>query len=145
MPDTSFRYAPPPVMDDPYADDWTRPFWDATSQEILTAPRCTNCGKFRLPPGRFCSKCLTQTFEWVELPGTGSLFSFIVVRHPLRPDDATYVPYIPAVVQADGAPGCRFTSNVVDVDPADVVCDMKLRVVWNHINDQFVLPFWTRA
>jgi len=34
---------------------------------------------------------------------------------------------------------------VVDVDPAEVVCDMHLQVVWNHVNDQFVLPFWTKA
>jgi len=88
---------------------------------------------------------LSQRFDWVDLPGSGTLFSFIVVRHPLRPDVAPYVPYVPAVVEADGAPGCRFISNVVDVDPDEIACGMGLRVVWNHVNENFVLPFWTEA
>jgi uncharacterized OB-fold protein len=81
----------------------------------------------------------------VDLPGTGTVYSFIIVRHPLRPDMSGYIPYMPAVIQADGAPGARFMSNVVDVEPEDVKCDMKVKVVWNHVNDNFVLPYWTKA
>jgi uncharacterized OB-fold protein len=83
--------------------------------------------------------------EFVELPGTGTVFSFIVVRHPLNPSMAEYVPYMPAVVDPDGAPGCRFVSNVVDCEPEDVAIGMKVRVVWNHVSDTLTLPFWTPA
>ncbi len=142
---TTFQYAPPPSLDDPYADEWTEPFWAATREERLTASRCANCGRFRLPPSRFCPQCRHQEIEWVDLPGTGRVYSFIVVRHPLRPDMFDYVPYVPAVIEPDGADGARFVSNVVDVAPENVTVDMAVRVVWNHVSDSLVLPWWTAA
>jgi uncharacterized protein len=143
---TDFAHQPPPSLDDPYSDEWTQPFWDAALKEQLTAPKCTQCGTFKwTPEQRFCANCMSQDFEWVDLPGTGTLYSFIVVRHPLRPDMQEYVPYIPAVIEPDGAPGIRMTSNVVNVEPEDVACDMKLKVVWSRVSDTLCIPFWTRA
>ncbi len=52
-------------------------------EDRLVAPRCTNCGTFRLPPPPFCFVCQHRDVEWVELPGTGTVYSFTVVRHPL--------------------------------------------------------------
>ncbi len=141
-----FAYRPPPSLDDPYADEWTRPFWDAALDERLTVPRCTHCGTFNwTPDNRFCANCLSQDFRWVDLPGTGIVYSFIVVRHPLRPDMQDYVPFIPAVIEPDGAPGIRMTSNIVDVEPEAVYCDMNVKVVWHKASDTLVLPFWTRT
>jgi uncharacterized OB-fold protein len=132
-------------MSDPYADDYTSPFWEAARREQLTAPRCTKCGTFRMPPHRFCANCQAQEIEWVSLPGSGRVYSFIVVRQPLRPDMAEYVPYIPAVVEADGAPGMRFISNVVDCEPERVAVDMPVRVAWDHLSDTMVFPRWAPA
>ncbi len=144
-PTIPFKYMPSPLFTDPYADEWTAPFWEATKREQLTAPKCTNCGTFRLPPSRWCATCHQQSLEYVDLPGTGTLYSFIIVRHPLTPDQADYVPYLPAVVDADGAPGCRFVSNIVDVEPEDVKVGMLVKVVWNKVSDTLTLPFWTAA
>jgi uncharacterized OB-fold protein len=140
-----FKHMPPPLFDDPYGDEWTQPFWDAAKEEVLTAPRCTNCQAFRLPPSRFCPHCRHREMEFVRLPGTGTVFSFIVVRHPLNPQMSEYVPYMPAVVDPDGAHGCRFVSNVVDCEPEDVAIGMPVRVVWHHVSDTLTLPFWTPA
>ncbi|HEY3941942.1 MAG TPA: OB-fold domain-containing protein [Acidimicrobiales bacterium] len=142
---TQFAYAPPPLVDDPHADEYTAPFWQATLREELTAPRCAACGTFRLPPHRFCHRCRAQALEWLPLPGTGTLYSFIVVRHPLRPDMADHIPYVPAVIEADGAPGCRFVSNVVDCEPGLVAIGMPVRVVWDHVNERTVIPRWRPA
>jgi uncharacterized protein len=140
-----FKHMPPPLFTDPYADEWTQPFWDAALNEQLSAPRCTTCGKFRLPPTRFCSRCHSQEMEFVPLPGTGTVFSFIIVRHPLSPELSNYVPYMPAVIDPDGAEGVRFVSNVVDCEPEDVRIGLPVRVVWNHVSDTLALPFWTPA
>jgi uncharacterized OB-fold protein len=143
---TEFAHQPPPSIEDPYADEYTQPFWDAALKEQLSAPKCASCGTFKwTPDNRFCANCLSQEFEWVDLLGTGTLYSFIVVRHPLRPDMAEYVPYIPSVIEPDGAPGIRMTSNVVNVAPEDVHCGMQLKVVWNQVSDTLALPFWTTA
>ena len=39
----------PTILKQPSTDDAMRPFWEATVEGRLVAPRCTNCGTFRLP------------------------------------------------------------------------------------------------
>jgi uncharacterized OB-fold protein len=143
--DKPFKNMPPPILADPMADERIQPFWDATKDERLLAPKCASCGTFRMPPVRFCAKCLSQELAWEPLPGTGTVYTFIIVRHPLNPNAANYVPYMPAAIEADGAPGIRFISNVVECEPEDVKIGMKVRVVWNHVSDALTLPFWIPA
>src|SRR5271154_2693407 len=95
----------PAMLKDPFADATTQPFWDAAKEDRLVAPRCTNCGTFRLPPSAYCFSCQHQETEWVELPGTGRIFSFTIVRHPLPPDLAGACPYASGVVELDGTQG----------------------------------------
>jgi len=141
-----FKYMPAPLFTDPYADEWTAPFWEAALRGQLTAPKCAECGTFRLPPSRWCAACHAQGLEYVDLPGTGTLYSFIIVRHALTPDQKEYVPYIPAVVSADGVSGnARFVANLVNVEPEDVQIGMKLKVTWNEVSATLTLPFWTVA
>jgi uncharacterized OB-fold protein len=83
--------------------------------------------------------------EYVPLPGTGTVFTSIVVHEPLTADAEGYVPYMPAAIDADGAPGIRFISNIVDCDPDAVQIGMKVRVVWHRVSDTLTLPLWTPA
>jgi uncharacterized protein len=140
-----FKNMPPPILTDPMADERIQPFWDAAKEETLVAPKCADCGTFRMPPVRFCANCLSQNLAWEPLLGTGVVYTFIIVRHPLNPNAANYVPYMPAAIDADGAPGMRFISNVVGCDPEDVEIGMKVSVVWNHVSDALTLPFWVPA
>jgi uncharacterized OB-fold protein len=86
--------------------------------------------------------CQHQAVDWVMLPGTGRVYSFTVVRHALRPDMAASIPYVPALVEPDGAPGVRFVSNVVECEPEQVAIDMAVRVGWDRISEQLVFPRW---
>lgn len=138
-----YKYMPAPVLTDPAADEWTQPFWDAARDGQLVAPRCVDCGRFRMPPGRFCIDCLSQRLEYVPLAGTGAVFSYVVIRQPARPELADCVPYIPVVVDPDGAPGIRFVSNIVDCEPEDVRIGMPVRVVWHELSDLMTVPLWT--
>ena len=92
--------APPVLMDDPYADDRTSPFWDAALEGRLVCARCSTCGTFRMPPAAFCHVCRQQDVEWIELPGTGRVYTFTIIRHPLRPEFVDVVPFVVAVVVA---------------------------------------------
>lgn len=141
----TFEHLPPPTLTDPAADERTQPFWDAAQAEQLVAPRCTDCGTFRMPPGRFCPNCLSMGIEYVPLPGTGTVFSCVVVREALHRGAETAVPYVAAVIDADGAPGMRFVSNVVDCDPDDVHIGMKVKAVFHEISPTFTAPFWSPA
>ena len=137
----------PATMTDPFADDLTKPFWDAALDERLVVPRCTNCGTFRLPPGPFCFVCRHQAVEWIELLGTGTIYTFTVVRHPLAPHFAEVVPYVTAVVELDGATGAgsRMIVNVVDCDPDRVAIGDPVRIVWDRVSDTLSLPRFAPA
>src|ERR1700722_5786441 len=95
----------PAMMRDPYADATTQPFWDAALEDRLVAPRCTRCGTWILPPQPFCFTCQGQEFAWTDLPGTGTVYTYTVVRPPLAPALAEVVPYVSAVVELDGTQG----------------------------------------
>jgi uncharacterized protein len=136
-------HTPPPTLVDAAADDRTQPFWDAAKDSRLVAPRCTDCGTFRMPPGRFCPECLGMELEYVDLPGTGTVFASIVVREPLSPDAKDHVPYVAALIDPDGAPGIRFVSNVVDCDADEVTIGMPVRVVFHPVSDALTLPLWS--
>jgi uncharacterized OB-fold protein len=55
---------------------------------------------------------------------------------------ADHVPYVPALVEPDGAPGVRFVSNVVDCEPERVAIDMAVKVAWDHLSELLVFPRW---
>jgi len=69
-----------------------------------------------------------MNLEYVELPGTGTVFAAIVVREPLHDGAEEHVPYVAALIEADGAPGIRFVSNVVDCEVDEVTIGMPVRV-----------------
>jgi hypothetical protein len=132
----------PAVFKDPHADETTQPFWDAALEGRLLGSRCTKCGTFLLPPQPFCFVCQNATFEWTELPGTGTIYSFTVVRHPLAPHLAEVVPYVSGVIELDGTQGagCRMIANIVDCDPESVRIGDKVRVAFDKVSDTMAVP-----
>jgi uncharacterized OB-fold protein len=123
-------------------DVYTQPFWDAALEHRLTIQRCTACGTFRLPPTGFCWKCRSQDVEWVELEGRGTVYSFTVVWHPLLPDFADSVPYVPAVVELPDTNGCRLIGAMADVATEDVKVGMEVELVWRDVRDGVTVPTW---
>jgi uncharacterized OB-fold protein len=132
----------PTILDQTYATPMTQPFWDAAKQDRLVAPRCTSCGTFRLPPAPFCWVCQTQDVDWVELPGTGTVYTYTVVRHPLHPDLAEVVPYVSGLIELDGTQGAgaRMLANIIDCDPEQISIGTRVRIVFDHVNDEMSTP-----
>ena len=132
----------PVALRDPYADETTQPFWSAALEGRLVCSHCTNCGTFIMPPQPFCFHCQHSTFEWVELPGTGTIYTFTVVRHPLSPQLAEAVPYVSGVIELDGTQGAgaRMIANIVDCDPESVRIGDNVRVVFDQVSDTLAVP-----
>jgi uncharacterized OB-fold protein len=123
-------------------DVWTQPFWDAAVQHRLTIPKCTACGTFRLPPSAFCWKCRAQDVEWVEHDGRGQVYAFTVIWHPLLPDVADTVPYVPAVVELPNTNACRLVGAMRDVRPSEVHIGMDVELVWRDVDEHTSVPTW---
>jgi uncharacterized OB-fold protein len=122
--------------------DWTTdPFWEAARQGKLSVPKCTNCGTFRLPPYFICYVCQSEGVEWVELTGTGTVYSFTVTRHAFHPDLAAVVPYVSAIVELDGTQGegARLLVNVIDCDPDAIRIGDAVKIIFDD-NDDMPTP-----
>jgi uncharacterized protein len=132
----------PTAMTDPYADEATQPFWDAALEGRLVVSKCTVCGTFILPPQPRCFNCRSTTFDNVELPGTGTIYTFTVVRHPLAPHLRDVVPYVSGVIDLDGTQGAgaRLIANIVDADPETVAVGDKVEVWFDRVSETLAVP-----
>lgn len=135
------RGVTPVPLNDPWADDVTQPFWDATQQHKLMSSKCKKCGTHILPPQPRCFHCQNNTFEWVELPGTGTIYTFTVVRHPLRPGWDAVVPYAAGIVELDGTQGAgaRVQANFINCDVEKVRIGDRVKVVWEKVSDTYTV------
>jgi uncharacterized protein len=132
----------PSILTHSNADLMTKPFWDAAKEGRLTAPRCTNCGAFRLPPPPYCFVCQHREVEWVDLPGTGTVYSFTVVRHPLARMLHDVVPYAAGIVELDGTQGAgaRMIVNIIGCDVDTLKIGDRVEIVWEHVSDDMSVP-----
>lgn len=121
-------------------DSWTEPFWLAAAEHRLVAARCGACATFRMPPSPFCHVCRSQDIDWTELNGTGTVFTFTVVRHAVVPVVREHVPYVVAVVDLDGAPGARLVTQLVGMAPEHVTIGMPVGVVWDDVAEGVSVP-----
>ena len=98
-------------------------FWAGVAEGRLLVRRCARCGRRQHPPSPMCPACASVEWDVEELSGRGTVHSWIVSRHPSRPDED---PRVIALVQLDE--GVRLVSNLVDVAIDDVVNDMAVEV-----------------
>jgi len=141
-PDDVTLRLPPEELIHLTPDEWTAPFWAAAAQHRLVVPRCVACAAFRFPPSPFCWRCRTQDVEWVERPGTGVVYSFTIVWHPILPDLADTVPYAPAVVELPDTGGVRVVGAMTDASPRDIRVGLPVELVWRDVRADVTVPTW---
>jgi len=110
----------------PVVIDETRGFWEGTVAEELRIQVCGACGHKQLPGGPCCRECLSQELSWQRVSGRGRVFSYTVVHHAFHPTFAAQTPYVVADIELEEGP--VLTSNVTDIDPAEVGIGMPVKV-----------------
>ena len=136
---------PPPELFKLSTDRWTQPFWDATTRHELVAACCAHCGRFRVPPTPFCPTCQSQALDWPRLSGRGTVYAYTVVERAIITGMESHLPYVPAVIELEGAPGARLISNVVDVQVHKVHVGMAVSLVWDDHASGVALPRFVPA
>ena len=131
---------PPPELFKLSSNAWTQPFWEATAGHKLVVARCTHCGSFRMPPTPFCPKCQSQSIDWPTLSGRGTVYSYTVVERAILPGMEAHLPYVPAVIELEGAGGARLISNVVDVEVGAISVGMPVSLLWDDHASGVALP-----
>jgi uncharacterized protein len=120
----------------PVITDDNRGFWEAAGAHRLVAQRCRRCERFRHPPRPMCPFCHSLELDWVDLAGTGVVYSYALIHYPRHP--AFTYPVIAVLVDLDE--GTRLVSNLVGIEPADVRIGMRVRVTFEATADDLAVP-----
>ncbi len=114
----------------------TQPFWDAAVQGRLLIKRCRACGEAHYYPRPLCPFCASDQTEWQEAKGTGTLYSYSVMRRAA-------VPYAIAYVTLDE--GVTMMTNVVGVAFDALRIGQRMRVVFTPTDGGPPVPTFTPA
>jgi uncharacterized OB-fold protein len=137
----------------PIPDEDSAEFWEGCRAGELRMQSCASCGKLRFPPRPMCPSCRSLESSWVALSGRGTIWSFVVAHPPLLPAYAALAPYNCVVVSTDEDPTIRLVGNLVagpdqpinSVDPSTIEIGQRVKVVFQRLDEEFVLPRWMRA
>ncbi len=127
----------------PGMTDLTRPYWDAAPEGRLVVQQCRACVRAWHPPLPVCPHCNSADPGWREVAGTGTVYTYTVVRHPTHIALADQVPYVIAIVELTEGP--RVVTGITGCDPGDVRAGMPVRVTFTAVSDDVTLPYFEPA
>ncbi len=136
----------------PEADTELRPYFVAAGEGRLVAKRCGDCSLLRYPPGVACTWCSSLSFDWADLSGEGTIYSYEIITQAIQPGFRDWVPYPLVLVELDeqrGVPAAdealRVIANLVTADlrpeaERNVAIGRRVRVVFQPLGDGLALP-----
>jgi uncharacterized OB-fold protein len=136
---TEARHYLPPELAQFDPGELAAPHFEAARWKKLVIQRCQACATFQHPPRDACSSCRSFDLHWAEVPGTGTIYTYTVVYHPIGPL-RDHVPYNIVTVLLDEA-GVRLVSNVVDADPSDLDVGLPVEVVFEDFPEMSLPRF----
>jgi len=124
----------------PGMTDLTRPYWAAARAGRLVLQHCPACDHVWHPPLPRCPHCHQASLDWTDAAGTGTVYTYTVVRHPTHAALAGRVPYVVAIVEL--AEGPRLVTGITGCDPGQVRVGMPVRVRFTAVTDEVTLPYF---
>jgi uncharacterized protein len=108
-----------------------QPFFDAAREGRLMLKRCNACNQVHYYPRAICPFCASSRTEWVQAKGTGTLYSYSVMRRVEKPFAIAYVTL---------DEGVTMLTNLVDCDFDRLAIGAPVRVVFKD-----AIPMFTPA
>jgi len=112
-------------------------YWAGLREHKVLLQQCGACARFRFPPMPSCPYCASLKSSVHAAKGTGTVYSWIVVRRAFDPAFAAEVPYILATVDLDE--GGRTVARLVGTDQA--AFGMRVGAVYHDHPDWTELRF----
>lgn len=129
---------------EPSATELTDPFWEATRDRRYLVQWCAACKAPIFYPREVCPSCLSSdSLEWRESSGRGTVYAVSVQHRPANPTMADRVPYAVALVEVDAGDGSntvRVMSNVVNCGPQSIRVGDAVSLTWEELSDGRNLP-----
>ena len=115
---------------------YDKPMWDSVAEGAMRLQKCSECGRFRYPPGACCPDCLSTEAEWVEISGRGTILSWATFHRQYLP--AYPVPATCIAVQLEEGP---IVISNIDADAvARLKVDAAVELIYGEHPDGYALP-----
>jgi uncharacterized protein len=114
----------------------TQPFWDGLREHKVKIQYSPSAGRYVFYPRILAPGTLADDLEWREVSGAGTLYAFTVADRPTAPPWADSLPQLLAIVELNEGP--RVSTEMVDVDPADLRVGMPVKAVFCDYPDNDV-------
>ncbi|MGE5639771.1 MAG: Zn-ribbon domain-containing OB-fold protein [Clostridia bacterium] len=112
-----------------------KPYFDAAAQGKLLIKRCAACGKRHFYPRAVCPFCFSERTEWLEAKGTGTIYTYSVMR--------VGAPYVIAYVTLDE--GVTMMTSIVDCDFDKVRIGQRVKAIFVASEGGTQVPMFTPA
>jgi uncharacterized OB-fold protein len=101
----------------------------------LLMNRCADCRAWHAPPKPLCPHCWSTEVTANPVAGTGTIHLLTLLHQgPAAPGVSYNPPYPVVTVDLDEQPGLRFTSTIVDADPAEVAIGARVHLTWRTLD-----------
>jgi uncharacterized protein len=120
----------------PAVNPENKAFFDAATNGKLLLKFCNGCKAFHHYPRALCPHCFSDKTEWREAKGTGTVYTYSVLR-------AVQDPYCIAYVTLDE--GITVLTNLVDCDFDKLAIGMKVKAVFKPSEGGAAVPMFTPA
>src|SRR5215472_11130718 len=117
-------------------------FFDSCAEHRMELQKCAACARFRYFPAGICPYCGTLEYEWSQVSGLGTVYSFTWVYRP-APGFEDAVPYAYALVELDEGP--VKATNIVNTREAELKIGLPVRVHYEDVTDDVTLPLFEPA
>jgi uncharacterized OB-fold protein len=112
-------------------------FWEGAAAGELRVQRCTACGALRHPPGPACPDCHALERDFVVAAGEGTVFSYVVHRHPPVPGQELPI----LLVLVDLPEGVRMVGRLKGSE-GDLEIGLPVRASFTRVDDDLTLVDW---
>lgn len=120
-------------------------FWNGAKAHQLMVQTCAACAMAQWPPEEICSACHSFDRTWVQAAGTGKIFAWTRVWHPVHPALTAAGPYVVLVVELDDY-AVRIVGNLLGDPLQDVVTGTPVRVAFEDLpGKDATIVQWSRA
>jgi uncharacterized OB-fold protein len=120
----------------PESSPETKAFWEGAAQGKLLIKKCRACGQSHYYPRALCPFCFSDATEWQAAAGTGTLYSYSVMRR-------AEVPYAIAYVTLDEGP--TMMTNLVDCDFDALRIGQRVKLTFTPTDGGPPVPTFTPA
>jgi hypothetical protein len=121
----------------PKADNDSARYWKCLREHQAHLQKCVKCARFRFPPYPSCPHCGTLGGEWRPISGRGTIYSWVVIHHPVDARLATEVPFTVVLVELEEGP--RVIGRLVGSGGNQTIGNMPVRTRYDDMGDELTL------